>query len=135
MLAPPPRSTPAGFQVLDFLISGLFQDVGFQIPDFQIGTPYVSRVSRFPITRPKFPDSRFPDLHSLRIPDSRFPDLQAPGFQIPDFQKSGIWKLRVGTWGVQIWKSGFWNLRDVNLESGMSRHLGRADLEIWNLET
>ena len=43
MLAPPPpprRSTSRGFQSLDLLISGFLQDVGFQIPDFQICTPH-----------------------------------------------------------------------------------------------
>ena len=70
------------------------------------------------------------------IPDSRFPDLQTlcfriPGFQIPDFQKSGIWKPRPCKSGNL--ESG--NLGPANLESGISGSLGRANLEIWNLET
>ena len=95
-----------------------------------------SRDSRFQISR----------FAGLMFPDSGFPDLQdlcfrIPGFQIPDFQKSGIWKHRScksGIWKRRSCKSGnleSGNLGPTNLEFGTSGSLGRANLEIWNLET
>ena len=117
---PPPGYMSAALLILDCLISGFLQDIGFQI-------------SRF--ARLKFPE----------IPDSRFPDLHALSFQIPDFQESGIWKPgpfdsahNSGIWKLTACKSGEIESPETcacksgNLESGI---LGLVNLEIKHLES
>ena len=81
---PPPRSASAGFQILDFLISGSLQDVGFYIPDLQICTPAASGV-------------RFPDLHALSFERFQiFRDLESGNLNSVNFVTATLESRNLG---------------------------------------
>ena len=134
---PPQRSTSAGFQSLDLLISG--SAGGFQIPDLQARS-----FQRFQISR--FAGPRFPDVQICKTYVSRFQisgNLESGNLESGNIGrgnlesgirrscKSGIWKL---------WNPDFRCPDLHNLDFQISRFArpmfpDSRFLEIWNPET